>query len=241
MMLAVVAAKGAPGATTTAAGLAAVAAIRGESALLVEFDLSGGSVALEARLSLDPGLQSLAAAARHGLDPSLIDAHAQQLPNGARVLVAPTSPDRARSAMGSLAAGLATHLPHLTGITVVDLGRWDGDERVSAVLAAATEVLVVTAPSVVGTEHTRSRLRELEHLNTHIRVVCVGEAPYPASEVAAALGVAHEPALVRDERAAELIRSGAVLDRWLRRTGLARSISGLLDRLDSVHRLEVTT
>ena len=237
--VAVIAGTGSPGATTTAAVLAAAAVAQGGRPLLVEFDPSGGTLAFDAQVALDPGLLSLAAAARRVLDPSLIEAHSQTLPNGVSVLLAPTSPLRARSAIASLAPGLSALLPQHPGPVIIDCGRWDGDDGVAPVLAAADAVLVVLRPTVAGTEHVRTRLPGLVQHNACVRVVCIGEDPYPPSEVAAALGVAPEPALAYDARAAQLVRSGGPLDRWLRRTALVRSARRLLDEIVSSEATEV--
>jgi cellulose biosynthesis protein BcsQ len=230
-MLALVAGKGSPGVTTAAALLAAATAARGERPLLVELDPAGGTLALDAQVGLDPGLLSLAAAARHGLDESLIEAHSQTLPNGVSVLLAPTSPLRARSAVTSLAGELATLLPRRPGPVVVDCGRWDGADTLVPILAAADSVIVLLRPTIAGTEHVRTRLAGLMQHNPRLRVVSIGEAPYPPPEVAAALGVPLQPALADDSRAAHVVRSGAPLDRWLRRTALVRSARSLVDQL----------
>ncbi len=230
-LVAVVAGKGSPGATTTATALAAVARSKNTSTLLVELDPAGGSLALDAQLALDPGLMTLVAAARHGLDPSLIDAHVQRLANGVSVLLAPMSPSRARAAMSALSSSLPTALAQRQGFTIADCGRWDGDGPIDPVLAAADAILVVLRPTAAETEHVCTRLDDLLARNTNVHVACIGEHPYRPAEVAAALGIDPAPALDVDRRTAPFVRSGAPVDRWRSRAPLLRSSRALLDRI----------
>ncbi|MEL6986164.1 MAG: carbon monoxide dehydrogenase maturation protein, partial [Actinomycetota bacterium] len=65
--------KGSPGAS--AAALALAAAFKpgeGRRKLLLEADLSGGALAIRYRLPTEPGLVTLAAAARAGVAPQLV-------------------------------------------------------------------------------------------------------------------------------------------------------------------------
>ncbi|MEZ5378269.1 MAG: hypothetical protein R2733_17330 [Acidimicrobiales bacterium] len=238
-LVVVVAAKGAPGATTTSAALAAAGAIRNMPTLLVELDPAGGSFALETQRSLDPGLGTLLAAARRGLDSSLLTAHSQVLASGVEVLLAPTAPDRAKRVVTTLAGGLAELLKQRPGLTIVDGGRWDGDNSLTPVLAAADHVIVLLRPNASGTEALRNRLSGLAEINRSNAVVCVGDQPYSAQEVAAALGVAAEAPIAHDARAARLVVSGVPLDRWLRRSSLMRSTLDMVDRLTANHDSEV--
>ncbi|MDA8062446.1 MAG: hypothetical protein M0T80_08475, partial [Actinomycetota bacterium] len=55
-------------------------------ALVVEADPAGGTLAALAGWPAEPGLVSLAAAARRGAEPSLVFEHCQHLPDGASLL-----------------------------------------------------------------------------------------------------------------------------------------------------------
>lgn len=230
-VIALLSAKGSPGVTTTAAALAAATVDRGNPATIVELDPSGGTLVLDTQRSLEPGLFTLLAAARRGLDPKLIDVHGQTLANGVTALFAPTSPGRAAKAIANLTEPLTSALRAREGITFLDLGRLDGDPCLCPALASADQVLVVLRPTLAGTEHVRTRLDALAALNPRTQVVCVGEVPYSSEEVAAALGVEVRPSVAFDSRAAQLIAAGVPLDRWLRRTQLMRAVSALLDHL----------
>lgn len=230
-IIALLSAKGSPGVTTAAAALAAAAAERGTPATIIELDPAGGTLALDTQRPLEPGLTTLLAAARRGLDPALIDRHCQTLPNGVNVLFGPTSPVRAAKASSILAEPLASALRHRDGITFVDLGRWEGDRHLAPVLTAADHVWVMLRPTLAGTEHVRTRLDSITALNPHTHVACVGDNPYSPAEVASALAVEVRPELASDPRAAQLVVGGVPLDRWLRRTSLMRSTYNLLDDL----------
>ncbi len=238
-LIAVVAAKGSPGATTTSAALAAAGATRAIPTLLVELDPAGGSLALETQLSLDPGLGTLMAAARRGLDPTLVTAHSQVLGNGVEVLLAPTAADRATRVAHTLTNKLIEALADRPGLTIVDCGRWDRDNEVTPLLAAADHILLVLRPTLAGTEAARTRLPGLIGINPSSALVCIGDEPYSASDVAEAIGVPAEAPIAYDRRAARLVVSGMPLDRWLRRSSLIRSASGLLDRIVADHQTEV--
>lgn len=238
-LVAVVAAKGAPGATTTSAALAAAGAMRDIPTLLVELDPAGGSLALDSQRSLDPGLLTLMAAARRGIDRTLIEVHSQMLGNGVEVLFAPTSPERARHVVTTLTPGLAGTLANRPELAVVDCGRWDGDEGLIPIVGAADHVLLILRPTLAGTEAARTRLPGLMSINPSGTVICVGDEPYSAHDVAAALGVAVEQPIPHDSRAARMVVAGAPMDRWLRRTPLMRSAAGLIDRIVVNIELEV--
>lgn len=226
-VVAMLSAKGSPGVTTTAAALAAAAVAQGSHATLVELDPAGGTLALDAQRPLEPGLFTLLAAARRGLDPKLVDLHCQTLPNGVVALFAPTAPERAQKAVATLAEPLASVLRARDGLTLVDLGRWE-DVCTAPILAAADLAIVMLRPTVAGTEHARTRLGAITAINPRTRVVCVGDDPYSPSEVAAALGVDPQPSVAFDARTAHLVAGGVALDRWLRRTSLMRSAAALL-------------
>jgi MinD-like ATPase involved in chromosome partitioning or flagellar assembly len=101
-LVAVAAAKAAPGVTTSALAMAA-AWPAGRQVLLVEADPGGGDLAARFGLAAEPGLVSLAAAARRQIDSALVGDHAQKLPGGLGVLVGPPGPEQAAAALGMLA------------------------------------------------------------------------------------------------------------------------------------------
>ena len=224
--------KHAPGATTLAVTLAGLA---GDGGLVVEADPQGGDIAARSGLPLDPGLLTLAAAARRGLTPQL-DAHTQRLANGATALLAPSSPNHAHAALAGLRAPLASLFATRAGVTVIDVGRWDPR---SGALEAALNVdvaLVLFRPTVGGVEHARTRLELLSGIRAVL--VAVGDHPYGASEISVALGGGAVHVIADDQRAAEIAGSAAPFDRWLRRTAYIRSVAALLDALTTTSAAE---
>lgn len=231
-VVAVFGVKQSPGATTLAVALGAVAAADAHS-LLIEADPAGGDLAARAGLSLDPGLLTLAAAGRRGVSPELLDAHAQTLKNGTRVLVAPSSPEHAHAAVSGLARSIGLVIRDHPGLTIVDIGRWDTRSAATELLHAADVVLACFRPTVEGVEHLRARASSLQG-DPPVLPVMVGERPYSASEIRDALDIPYLHVIADDPRAAAAIGSGAPLDRWLRRTAFMRTAASLYARLASM-------
>jgi MinD-like ATPase involved in chromosome partitioning or flagellar assembly len=225
----VIGAKHSPGASTLAIILAALSANE-RPTLLVEADPAGGDLAARAGLAQDPGLLTLAAAGRRGLTCSHLEAHAQRLGNGARVLVAPCTPVHAHAAVAGLARPLGSVLTEYTGACIVDAGRWDGQSAATEVVRAGASVVIVFRPTVEGVEHARARLASLAS-NDPVVAVMVGQRPYAAAEVRAVLGADELYVLEDDPRAAAALAAGAAIDRWLRRSPLVRSAAPLAERL----------
>jgi len=237
-VVAVVGSKHAPGASTLAVALAALAR-GGQPVLVVEADPAGGDLAARSGLPLDPGLLTLAAAGRRGLTPQLIEAHTQVLPNGVPALLAPASPEHAHAAIIGIGAALASSLRDRQGTTVIDGGRLDARSCAAELVRSADVIVVVFRPTVEGVEHARMRLLSLS--GTRVIAAMLGERPYRAAEVAAALGDIELCVIDEDAHAATAIGAAMPLDRWLRRTALVRSAHSLLDRIstDSVMHEEV--
>ena len=228
--IAITATKGSPGATTLALALAAC--ISGvPPALLVEADAAGGDIAARCGIALDPGLLTLAASGRRGLDRSTIERHSQLLPWGALVLAGPTSAEQATSALTGVAAALVQTLAQESSPVIIDAGRWDPRSPAADLVASASVAALVFRPTVEGVEHARWQLRSLsEHVRRAI-AVCIGERPYPRAEVQAALSVDELNVVDHDARAANALGVGATPDRWLRRSPLLRSAAMLADQL----------
>jgi MinD-like ATPase involved in chromosome partitioning or flagellar assembly len=230
--IAIAATKGSPGATTLALALADRISQRGP-ALLVEADAAGGDIAARCGLSLDPGLLTLAASGRRGLDRSSIDRHTQLLPCGALLLAGPTSAEQATSALTGVAAALAQTLTlaHETSTVIIDAGRWDPRSPATDLVASASVGLLALRPTMEGVEHARWQLHSLSEHVRRVVAVCVGERPYPRAEVASALAVDELYLIASDARAANAIGLGVAGDRWLRRSPLMRSATVLADQL----------
>jgi hypothetical protein len=199
-LLALTSAKHSPGVTTAAIALALAAGPEPVS-LIVEADGAGGDLAARYDLAIAPGLGSLAASARHGTAVDVI-ANVQALPAGPWALLAPPSPHLAATALQALGDRLVDGLSRWDGTVVVDCGRWAPGGAATGLMRAADAVLVVLRPTVEGVEHVRARLEEITGAAPGaVGALLVGDRPYPAAEVADALGIPVAGTLPLDPRA----------------------------------------
>lgn len=223
-----VAARSAPGVTT--AVLACASLVEGP-VLIVEASEDGGSIGPRFGLPLEPGLGSLAAAARHGMQASMIAAHCQPLPGTegrVQVLVGPASCETAGSLLAAISSPLAGELGQLEEfeLVLVDAGRVASRPLIGPLLAAADELLVVVRPRLDELQCLHQRLAAFEQLGPPPRLVLVGERPYPPREVEAALGRPVAAVLADDPAAADAL-AGIGSRRRLERSALLRSAGRL--------------
>ncbi|MFI6163089.1 hypothetical protein ACIA59_24445 [Micromonospora haikouensis] len=225
MLVMCASASGSPGVSTVAVGLAAGWAQ--PETLLVESDPSGGVLAARFGLAQQPGLASLAAAARHG-GAGPLGAHVQRLPLGVDVVVAPGSADVAAGSVGVLARHAGTVLRRLAPTVVVDAGRLYPASPAVDLLAAADAVVLVVVPTTEYLDHLDSRLTALRDVVSADRVglVLVGKGPYPAAEIEGRLGVPVWAELPRDPRGAGVL-GGRLTGRTWHRTPLVRALRDL--------------
>jgi len=228
-LMALVSAKRSPGATTAAVALASVWPAR--PALVIECDPAGGDLAADAGLHLEPGLTSLAASRRHGFTADHLAAHSQRLPCGARVVVAPPSPDGVRVALSTLSDRLAVGLAALPDIDVLaDCGRLDLQSPSAPFVSAADLVMVVVRPTLAGVEHAAARIDQLRNSANHVALLLVGEHPYPAKEVGAFLACEVVGVLADDPVGAAILPLETAMRR-LERSPLLRSARSTADQL----------
>jgi hypothetical protein len=229
-LLCLASAHGSPGVTTTALALAG-AWPKGRRPLLVEADPFGGVLAARFGLRNTPGLASLAAASRQGIDADAVWGHAQQLPGGLRVLVGPASADQAHAVLRDLASALADWSAGGTELDViVDCGRLTPAPPTMVALEQADGVLLLTRPTPDQLRPVAHRLATLGVSGPHPRLLLVGDAPYGAAEVASTLSVEVAGVMAWDPPAAGALSGGAG-DPNLRRSPLVRSASSLAERL----------
>ncbi len=234
-VLAVVGAKGAPGATTT---VVAVAVGWPGPVLVVDADPAGGVVVagwLAGRVGLDRGLLTFAAATRH-LDPAAgaelgreLAGHVVGVPEAPGVWVLPGL-GHAGQAAGLDADGWYRLAAAVAGLpwaadVLVDCGRSCG-MLPWPLLAVADRVLLVTRPTLRGGHHARQAAAVLEAgLGDRGRLglaVC-GPGPYRPGEVGRVVGLPVRVVLPVDPAAAAVLSDGVPAGRGLSRRPLPRA------------------
>lgn len=206
MILAVAGTKGSPGVTTIAYGLACLWLARG-AVFLVEADPDGGVLAARFGLSQEPGLATVAAAGRHEVTGAMLAAHVQSAPVALALLVAPSSPAHARAALRAVADSLGGALRQLEATVLIDLGRLDSESPSVPLAAAADGLLLVTRPSLEGSDALAVRLADQPELRRRAQLVTVGPGPYEGRDVADLLSVAHAGYLPDDPIGAKCLWS----------------------------------
>jgi hypothetical protein len=217
--------KHAPGVTTAAVALAAV--WHGD-AVVVEADSSGGDIAARVRLPLDPGLLTLAAGGRRPGARLELSRHAQALPAGGSVVVAPVAPDLTANAVATVASRLPAALEGRHGL--IDCGRLSSGSPCLHAVRGADLLIVLAEPTVTAVEHLRSRLDFLRAATPRLAVVLVGDRPYGPTEVSEALDVPVVGAVAVDPRGVAALYAGQRAHRSL----LVRSVRSVLDHVANI-------
>jgi MinD-like ATPase involved in chromosome partitioning or flagellar assembly len=179
---------GSPGATTLAIALAGHAATSGSSALVVEADPDGGTMAARLDLRLQPSFTDLAGAARSGIEPEHIWRFAQSLGGGLGAIIAHPSPDQMVAALRASGGHVGSSLPALEATVTVDLGRLRPSSPSLALAAGASRTVIVVRPElaeIMAVLHRVDALRSTGPLG----LVLVGETPYGRRQVAEVTGL----------------------------------------------------
>lgn len=222
--------KGAPGVTLTAIGLAAAWPQHdGERKVLLEADGSGGSLAVRYQLGRQPGLITLAAAAGHGLGRNDLWSHAQELPGGLPVVVAPERGDRTTAILASSGIQLGGWLASLGDVNVIaDCGRI-GVGANSGLVGQADRLFVVARPTAEQIQPAAVIAQAAVHAGIDTSWVLIGDTPHSAAEVQNATGIAVAWVLPDDPSGAAAITAGQATGR--RRGRLARSFGAWAQEL----------
>jgi MinD-like ATPase involved in chromosome partitioning or flagellar assembly len=217
------------GATTLAAGLAATWP-GDRRRILVEADPAGGSLGAQAGLGPEPGLVSLAAAARRQGDPSLAFEHTQSLPGNVPVVCGPPASSRARSAL-SMLSGLLGRLGELDAEVFCDCGRLDRPADNVDLFERGRLAVVVSRPRLSDLNALAAHLEEGAEQARRPLLVLVGDGPYPAKEVAEVLGVEVAGQVPWDPEAAAASGTAPISSRQLTRPPLVRALRSLAGAL----------
>jgi len=183
--------KSSPGVTTTALTLAGAWPPGCPRPTVVELDARGGDVAWRFGLATDPGLRSLAVAARVHPAPDLLAVHAQSVgAAGVPVVVAPVERDAARHAAVSLSA-LLDVLGKVPEPVLADFGEVDlKDPDARSVLAGVAALLVVARAVPEQIARLQAATQDLLRVHPQAKAVVVGDIAHREAAGMLALPVA---------------------------------------------------
>jgi MinD-like ATPase involved in chromosome partitioning or flagellar assembly len=233
VLIALVSAKGAPGVTTGAVALTAIAAQRGP-AVLVEADPAGGDLECWTGPHGEPGLVAVATDLRREVTPESLLEHAVEICSGVRAVAGPTSEAASTAALAGATDRLGPALAALDGTAVLDAGRWSPFQRTHRHVAAAGVVGILCRPTVDGVEHASALLEVLRPVNRSVALVLAGgDKPYGPAEISAVLDAPVAGVLAWDPRGVLALLTSGVSRAWLR-TACARSAQSTLDGLEHV-------
>ena len=217
------------GVTTLTAGLAMVWP-GGRQRLVVEADPAGGMIGAASGLPSEPGLVSLAAAARRHDEPTVAFEHCQTLPGGTPILCGPPTPELARSALTML-SGLLGRLGELDADVFVDCGRLELEAWSAVLFERADLGVLAVRPRLADLHALGAFLQGRNNALTRATLVLIGPGPYPPAEVGDALGLDVAGHLPWDPDAAQAMATTPVDSRQLTRTPLVRALRSLADDL----------
>ena len=223
-IVALACAKGSPGVTTLALGLGH--AWPGQRQVVVaELDPAGGDVAAWFGLSAEPGVATLAAAARRGVSADTLLDHCQRLPGDLPVLTGPPGAEQARRAAGMVSSALLGAADRLDAVDLlVDCGRLDAQSPALALARRAALLVLVARPDVASLSHAAALAAEFGDSPEHaVGLVLVGTGSYSAAEVADALGLEVVAVLPHDLDGAVCLSGEGVGGRAARRLPLLRA------------------
>lgn len=212
MILGLVSAKGSPGVTSTALALTARA---GDSAVMVEFDPSGGSIECWTGTPHEPGLSRVASSLRRSVDPEAVSIGVRQIPNGIAVVHAPTAGSVAESTIAAIGERMTVAFDDVDTLVVLDAGRWCRSQLTARRINGCDVIAIVCQPTLGGVEAARALVDPIEAVTGQQPVLLlVGDRPYSAAEVAAATGLDVLGLLPFDPRSLNTLLASGVFRGW---------------------------
>ena len=233
MRVAFASARSSPGVTTA---MLACASVWPGRVLLVEASEDGGALAARFGLPVEPGLTTLAAASRHtsnGDGPAgLLVEHVQPLPGTDRieVLVGPASLEPAQALLRAAVGRLTDVLEAAEKDVLIDVGRLPASPLAGPLLQRTDRLLLVVRPRVEELTALAHRLPHLTGLGPPPELLLIGDRPYGPDEIADTLRIPVLGVLPNDPDTAEAL-AAAGPSRWLARSPLLRSATGIVDLL----------
>ncbi len=210
-LIAIGSVRGAPGATTLAIALAAVWDRAGRLPFLLEADPDGGVLAARFGLGHRPSLTDLGVRARSSIQADDLWQAAQAVPTpgdgGAiPVVVAHPSSDQCQATLRTVGSRLGALLESMPEHDVLaDVGRLRPGSPALGLVEEASLVLLVLRPRLEEVDAVAQRVASLNERRS-VRLVLVGERPYPPGEVASVLGVKVLGIVADDPRSAAPLR-----------------------------------
>ena len=217
-------AHGSPG-VSTALELVARSWPTAEVPVLVEADESGGVMAARHELPLSPGFVSLAQSLRRVEAPPLLE-HTQLLPSGVACVVISPSAAAATSQLRSVGPELGPYLAASSPAVLLDAATLVPSSRTVDAIGAADLLLWFVRPTREDLLVLRHRLAECPQPD-NVALVLIGDVPYNAEQVHAAVGVPVLHTLPIDRRGAAALNNCSDDRDHLLRTPLARSAADL--------------
>ena len=207
--------------------------------VIVEADVSGGSLAARwssaQGVTTQPGLMELATSRGDLADPFLLQSVTQELGGGLRLAAAPPLPRQVSGAVQRLGDDGARTLAEAEGVRAfVDCGRLSPGSPVMALARKAKILLLVCRPVLDEIHILASGVADLREAGCNVGLVCVGDAPYDAGDVAKAADIELLGQIPDDQRVAAAVNSrGLTTDRSFTRSALVRAVSELTAELQA--------
>ena len=239
-IIAVGSVKASPGVTSLSVGLGLTwESTTGRRAVLIEADGDGGVLAARFGLASSPSLVELSGIARHELTIIRLQKNCQLLAGQLPALVAPGCGESTTLVLAPLARRLAADLGGLDDIdVVVDVGRLRPHSPAAELIKQCDLLVLVARPHFDQLVPLVHQARKVTAHDIPTALVCVGDRPYPPTEMAKAsqldlLGVmAHEP------RVAQALAGGLPANQRHRRLLMWRTLTELVHRIH--YRLQAT-
>lgn len=233
-VISVVSAKGSPGATVTALGLALAwpGVAPGRRALVVDADPVGGDMGagiLRGSVPGDRGMLALGAS-REQASLDLIERYSVDLTADGTVRVLPGIPDSARMTALHLATdrlrACGTEL-RMAGVDlVVDAGRVDPEAGMGPWIEHSDRVLLVLRPTLPSVRAARALVSAWGPIRVPLDMVLVSSpSPYGPVDVARAVAARRLHEVAFDARSARVYSDGDAPHRAFARTRFVRSLT----------------
>ncbi len=230
--------KASPGVTTFTALVAAFWDEPGTTRLIMEADPSGGTLAARWQsahsLTWNPGLLALSAH-RGTLNADTIPSLAQPLADGLFLAAAPPSPHQIGAALKGLGDQGATDLAGAAGLRVfADCGRLNAGSSALPVVRRAALNVLVCRPLLEEVHTLLPAVDELRDAGCVVGLVCVGDGPYSAGEIADHVGIELLGAIPNDPKGAgAFARAGLAAGRSFDRSILGRTMGEVAAAIQS--------